>query len=83
MTDEEYHATVEALKTISGLLMQMDLVSVRDRMERADTLGPVLDPTLYRQSMDGLKAQRVLVDAGLAYQRAVHRAVAVAAERRR
>lgn len=71
MTDEDYCTTVEVLKTVAGLLMQMDLASARDRMERADTLGPVMDPTLYRQAMDGLRAQRVLVDAGLDFQRAI------------
>lgn len=59
------------LITLRPLLL-MPLAELANAVERAETLGPLLEPTAYmRGGADNLMAQRRIIDAALALQRAL------------
>jgi hypothetical protein len=70
MTDEEYKATQELLITFAGQLELLDLKSFIDRIQAADSLGAVLDPTAYRAGQERLAAIRGLAVAAREVQKA-------------
>lgn len=49
MTDAEYVLTQERLFLVSRMIANMDLDGFLERLNRAEVLGPVLDPTLFIQ----------------------------------
>lgn len=50
MNQEEYLQTQQNILTVSGLIASMPLREFIAAGERADTIGPFLDPTLYREA---------------------------------
>ncbi len=50
MTNEEYIQTQLQLQALTTILLSMNLEGFLDRIEIADTMGPILDPTLYKKS---------------------------------
>jgi len=58
MNDAEYLQTQMQVLLLAGLLLQLDLPAFLHRIEAAEALGPVLDPTLYRRAADNLAALR-------------------------
>lgn len=65
MTNEEYQATQEMLLQAARMLDVLDLNTFRDRIRVAESLGPVLDPTLYRDGHRRLQALDELAAAGI------------------
>lgn len=50
MTNEEYIQTQLQLQALTTILLSMNLEGFLDRIEIADTMGPMLDPTLYNKA---------------------------------
>lgn len=65
MTKEEYQASVAACYTCAAMLAQFDLREVLQRIETADVVGPILDPTLWMQNSDKMQEDKTAVKAAL------------------
>lgn len=50
MTDEEYLTIQHQVGLLSGLIAELDLAGFLDRISLADSIGPIMDPTLYRKA---------------------------------
>jgi len=55
MTDAEYEVAVSQLLLFAGLARNVDAAGVLERISRAETLGSIFDPTLYRKAMPKLE----------------------------
>jgi hypothetical protein len=63
MTDEEYQKTQDSLLILSRDVSHLDLVEFRRRAARAESVGSILDPTIYRMGHRRLDAIRNLAEA--------------------
>ena len=66
MTSEEYATTQDQLMLLGNLVNTLDLAAFIEKAQHADTLGPMLDPTLW---MKGGKNLSLVIDVA----RAAHR----------
>ncbi len=62
----EYQAAVLACVQARALLRQHDLPAILAAIEHAETVGPVLDPTLYRERAPAMREDRALLRAAMA-----------------
>lgn len=74
MTDEQYLTVQAQLIALSQLVPAMDLTGFVDRINRAEAVGPIVDPTLYRQAKEGLSRIKNIAEAALTFQVALKRA---------
>lgn len=65
MTAEEYQIGLRILYNAALLVAQYDLDGMLSAITRADTLGPILDPTSYRDHHKAMYEDRDLVNACL------------------
>ncbi len=65
MTNEEYKATQDLLLQAGRMVDVLDLNGFRDRIRSADSIGSILDPTLYRNAHRNLQAIDELAAAGI------------------
>jgi hypothetical protein len=63
MSTETYQSAVLSAKLCADLLRHHDIPEILGAIERAETLGPVLDPTLYRQKIRVMEEDRELLRA--------------------
>jgi len=49
----------------------IDFDEILASMSRAEAVGPILDPTLYRAAMPGMKSQRRLIEAAARFKGAL------------
>jgi hypothetical protein len=70
MTDPEYLSTQQAIIVAAQAVMNVDLDGFLSRIRRAESAGPVLDPTLYRQAQKNLQAVKDLAEALVPFKRA-------------
>lgn len=54
MSDETYLFTQQQILLIATLARRLDVSAFLDRITRAHTMGPILDPTLYRTAARGM-----------------------------
>lgn len=68
---DEYQMTLELLASYARQVRMLPLEEVLAALERADVLGPIVDPTTWRKAhaAGGVDATRRLLAAGLAFQR--------------
>lgn len=66
MTNEEYMATQTALLTVGTMVDYCDLETFLQRISTADSIGAVLDPTLYRAAAVRLAGIRELAEIAVA-----------------
>lgn len=75
MTNDEYVASQQILvswaQTSIQTLSLLDLDAFRGRIEHAETLAPILDPTLYMRGMDKLRDVRRLADVAAEAKRSL------------
>lgn len=71
LSDEDYTATQHHLTLISGIVADMPLVGLLNRIETSHAFGPILDPTLYRSAMDNLEALERIARAAREFQKVV------------
>lgn len=60
MSDADYLQTQHQVMLFVGLLKDLDLRGFRRRLDQADTLGAILDPTLYREALQSGKLSLLL-----------------------
>lgn len=65
MTNDEYKATQDLLLQAGRMVDILDLNGFRDRIRHADSIGSVLDPTLYRDAHRNLQAINELAGAAI------------------
>ncbi len=82
MKAEEYTATQQQLTLLGQLINDLDLVGFIDGASKAETLGPILDPTLYKKSIDKLEKVKALAQAARTFQKEVHKQLAEERERK-
>ena len=63
MDDSDYCAAQQALLAAGAVLSQHDWWKVLERIDMADALGSILEPTLYKRGMDRLHKIRDLANA--------------------
>jgi len=62
---QEYQAVVLACHTAARMLAQYDLGELLRDIDRAEGLGPILDPTLYREKRQAMQEDKEIVEAAL------------------
>jgi hypothetical protein len=60
---EQLALGLDAVRVFWTLAQQVDFAEIVRRMETADAIGPILDPTLWRATRRGLESQRRLIEA--------------------
>jgi hypothetical protein len=65
MSNDEYKATQDLLLQAGRMVDILDLNGFRDRIRHADSIGSVLDPTLYRDAHRNLQAIDELAAAAI------------------
>lgn len=70
MTDAEYMLTQERLFLVAKMVSNMDLDGFLQRINHAEALGPVLDPTLFMRGATRLDAIKRLARAAKELQKA-------------
>jgi len=68
---EEYTQTMLQLWMLASLIGEMPLAEVWNMQERAETIGPLVDPTLYRLKGQALSEDKALVRAALTFQKGI------------
>jgi len=80
VTDDEYRENMATLESaarnwtfLSVSVSDGDLAVMAETVERADSFGAILDPTMYRKRLadGGLDRQRKLIAATRAYRKAI------------
>lgn len=74
MTKAEYVATQQQLLWLAGLVSTLDLDGFLRCIGSAESLGPILDPTLYRRGSLKLDAIKRIATAARQLQKAVAQA---------
>lgn len=63
MNNDEYQSTQKRLVIMANQIEEMDLDGFLDRIEVADTMGSILDPTLYMRTIDDMNRVKRLAKA--------------------
>lgn len=71
LLDTEYKAYLQKVYLIGRVLMDVPCQAMIDRMQMADTLGPMLDPTLWMRGHQPMNQQREALKALKAFQAAM------------
>lgn len=69
MTNEEYKETQYMLVLLARGIANLDLDAFLQRLERADAIGPFINPTLYRDAMGNMEKIRRLAQAANAFRK--------------
>lgn len=78
MEGPEYKAELDKLRVLNTMVLSIDLEGLSDAMERAQAVGPFVDPTLFMRGTETLRAQQRAVSAAKEYQAAVRELAAEA-----
>lgn len=62
---EEYRAAIVCVALCGKLLAQHDLPALLAAIERAEAVGPIVDPTLYREKAKAMEEDREAMRAAL------------------
>jgi hypothetical protein len=65
MTIEEYQNTLRVCAMLSGLVGEHDIPKMLEMIERADSIGGMIDPTLYREKHGAMMEDKELLEAAL------------------
>lgn len=72
MTDQEYEVTQHMLIVAGHTVKTLDLNAFRDRIAKAQAVGPVLDPTLWIKANQRLDLINELAGAAIRMKTAMH-----------
>ena len=73
MTNEEYLKVQEQIVLLSNLVKAMPLKEFIEAADRADTIGPFVDPTLWRDAQKNLAVIMELARGLMTFQEKVQR----------
>ena len=76
MTNDDYQMTQEQLIAIAGLLNIIDLAGFLDRISDAETIVPIVDPTLWIKGNKKLEQVKCLAQAAQYFQDEIRRQIA-------
>lgn len=68
MSREEYMAAQQAVRVAAAILKEMNLEDALCWAEAAGAVGPILDPTLYREKQQALREDIDLLRAAREFQ---------------
>lgn len=71
MTDEEYTTTMHQLFLMAGLIRKTDVNGFLERIARAESVAPILDPTLSRAAGPKLEIVKAVAFGALQFQKAL------------
>jgi hypothetical protein len=71
--DENYARQQTELTTLANLVLHMELADLIRRADVAESLGPVMDPTLYKIAGEALGRIRRIAEAALAFKLTVEK----------
>ena len=79
LSKEEYENTQEVLMSQAGMMAMLDLEAFLSTINHAETVAPIVDPTLYQKVLygrgaDNLEAIKEIAAAALKVKAAVERA---------
>lgn len=75
MDKTEYNIQLRSIFNAATLIRQLKIADVLRAMNRAETIGPILDPTTYLKSATRLEWQKRTVEAALQFQQAIEKIV--------
>lgn len=61
----EYQAAVGSCALVGSMLTQYDLPAMVRAIEYAEAMGPMIDPTLYREKREAMDQDKDLLEAAL------------------
>lgn len=83
LTDREELAMVnQQLISFSALLAALPLGKLVNTLNRMDSVGPIIDPTLWRKNMQNIDDSRRIAEAALTYVNVFRMVVAEEGKRR-
>lgn len=77
-TAEDYRSAVVMAATAAKLLAGLDVPGLLEDIERAEAVGPIVDPTLYRDKAKAMGEDRELLCAALPLHKMGQRMMAAA-----
>jgi len=73
ISEEDYVQTQHSLTTLASIVTDMKLVAFINQANLAETIGPILDPTLYREAGQQLNDVKALAESLLPFQNEIKR----------
>ena len=73
----EYQAIQDQLVLLAQVIEPLDLAGFLSAIDYSETMGPIVDPTLYLQSANKLENVKRLAQAALTFQKEVRRQMAL------
>ena len=70
--NEEYSIIQNQITLIAAVIAELKLKGFLERAHHADSVGHILDPTLYRHAMGGINKVQRLAGAARSFQKVVH-----------
>lgn len=71
MTSEEYQQTLHELQALAMVIQDMDLASFLERIEHAESIGAILDPTAWIRGNKQLTSIKSVASAAYDFQQRV------------
>jgi len=81
MNGAEYTAIAAQLGALAAVVADMPLADFLATISRAESLGPIMDPTAFRDGMQNLEDARQLAEGAMKFQRAAKEVRAAALNR--
>ena len=75
MNRTEYTIQLQSVFNLCALIRGMKITKLLDAMRTADTVGPILDPSLWIAASGNLKWQREAVEAALKFQQTIEQII--------
>lgn len=67
----EYDVQLRLVFNLAALVRQLRIEQVLRAMDKAESVAPIVDPTLWLRASGSLQQQRKIVEAALRFQRVV------------
>jgi hypothetical protein len=71
LNEKQYKETQDAIVTVEGIVRDLPIREFLDSIDRAESLGPMLDPTLYQVVTEKMHRFRRLAVALMVFQTAI------------
>lgn len=71
MDKTDYDLQLRSIFSLAALVRGLKIAQVLNAMNRAESVAPIVDPTLWLRASRSLQQQRKIVEAALRFQRVV------------